>query len=75
MEKNKPAHEIRVGAVKATIWKVTTAKESFFTATFSRLYRAAGATKESHSFGPRDLEALGQVLAMAKTWISGQGGQ
>lgn len=75
MESNKPAHEIRVGLVKATIWKVTTAKDSFFTATFSRLYKAGGQTKESHSFGPRDLSALGDVFEMAKAWIAQQGAQ
>ena len=70
MEKNKPAHEIRFGNIKATLWNAESDKGPFYTVTFKRLYRVDGKWKQSHSFSGRDFEALTQVQMLARTWMA-----
>ena len=62
-ENNRPVHEIRMGAVKASIWK-NEAKNggSFYSASFHTLYRdQEGSWRRSSSFGREDLLLLAKV--------------
>ena len=62
-ENNRPVHEIRMGAVKASIWQ-NEAKNggSFYSATFHTLYRdSEGSWRRSSSFGREDLLLLAKV--------------
>lgn len=62
-ENNRPVHEIRMGAVKASIWK-NEAKNggSFYSASFHTLYRdPEGSWRRSSSFGREDLLLLAKV--------------
>ena len=68
---NKPANQLRCGNIKATIWKISSEKGPFFSATFSRPFKdQSGAWRNGTSFGLNDLEALVTVACDAKEWIS-----
>src|SRR4051812_9869695 len=46
--KNKPAHEIRLGSVRATLWMNRSEKSgAFYSVTFSRLYKSGDIWKQS----------------------------
>ncbi len=73
---NKPAHEVRIGRIKATIWANPTEQAGLrYGVTVSRLYKdqdGAGEWKSSESFGRDDLLTLAKVLDLAHTWIHQQ---
>ena len=71
--KTKPAHEIRLGAIKAAIWKNNTNNGIRFNATFTKLYRDQDQWKNTESFGREDLLALAKVADFVHTWICRQG--
>lgn len=75
MAKQKPAHEIRLGKIKATIWANDTANGTRHNVTVSRLYKEGDEWKQSDSFGRDDLPVVAKALDMAHTWIFEQGGQ
>ena len=74
-QKEKPSHEVRIGAIKAAIWKNDTASGVRYNVTFSRLYKDKDDDqwKSTDSFGRDDLLALGKVADTAHTWIHQQG--
>jgi hypothetical protein len=72
MPKDKPAHEVRLGAIKAAIWKNDTQNGVRYNATFSRLYRDEDEWKTTDSFGRDDLLVLGKVADQAHSWIHAQ---
>ena len=69
MQKDKPAHEVRMGAVKAAIWKNDTDSGVRYNVTFSRLYRDGEEWKSTESFGRDDLLLLAKVADQAHSWI------
>ena len=40
--KDRPTHEVRIGAIKAAIWKNDTAGGVRYNVTFSRIYKGKG---------------------------------
>ena len=72
MAKDKPVHEVRLGAVKAAIWKNDTDSGARFNTTFSRLYRDGEEWKSTDSFGRDDLLILAKLADRAHTWIHDQ---
>src|SRR5262249_30795915 len=72
MPRDKPAHELRLGSVKATIWKNDTDKGVRFNTTLSRLYRDGDEWKSSESFGRDDLLLVAKVADRAHSWIHDQ---
>jgi hypothetical protein len=72
MPKDKPVHEVRLGAIKAAIWKNDTQNGVRYNATFSRLYRDEEEWKNTDSFGRDDLLVLGKVADQAHSWIHAQ---
>lgn len=70
--KTQPAHEIRLGAIRATIWKNATANGSMFNVNFARLYKDGDEWKRSESFSRDDLLVLAKVADAAHTWICEQ---
>lgn len=76
MEKkeNQPAHEIRLGCIRASIWfNRSKTGRPWFTVTTSRAYKDGdGAWNDSRSFRDYDLPSLGNVLEMAQAWIRDQ---
>lgn len=75
MPKDKPIHEVRLGAIKAAIWKNDTANGVRYNVTLSRIYkdREDNQWKSTDSFGRDDLLVLAKVADLAHTWIHQQG--
>jgi len=71
--KNRPVHELRIGANKATIWNNQTANGPMFNVTFARVYKDAEDNwKESQSFSRDDLLVLAKLADHAHDWICAQ---
>ena len=66
---NKPAHEVRLGAIKAAIWQNNTDSGVRYNVTFERLYNQEGEWRSTNSFGRDDLLLLGKVADLAHSWI------
>ncbi|MBX3323924.1 MAG: hypothetical protein KF757_13140 [Phycisphaeraceae bacterium] len=71
--KNKPVHEIRLGAIKAAIWANETQNGLRHNVTLSRLYKDGEEWKTSDSFGRDDLPIVAKIADMAHTWIHQEG--
>jgi hypothetical protein len=69
MEKNRPTHEIRFGAVKAAIWANQTDSGTFYNVTITRLYKDGDDWKFSDSFRRDDLPLVAKVADKAFEWI------
>lgn len=69
---NKPAHEIRLNGVRATIWKNDTDKGPRFNTTFERSYLAGEEWESTDSFGRDDLLTLAFVATESLRWIAQQ---
>ena len=54
-EKNSPTKEVRVGSCNAAIWENESDGRTFFSVTFSRLYRTENGWRSTGSFGLNDL--------------------
>ena len=65
MANQKPVDEIRIGRVKATIWRNGTDELPGRNVTFSRLYKEADQWKTTQSFGRNDLLVLAKVADQA----------
>lgn len=72
MAKQTPSHEVRLGAVKAAIWKNDTEKGVRYNVTFSRIYKDGDDWKSTDSFGRDDLLVLAKVSDLAHSWIHEQ---
>jgi hypothetical protein len=70
MEKQKPAAEVRVGAIKAAIWRNEVEKGSRYNVTFQRLYKDGDEWRSSQSFGRDDLLLLAKVADLAHSRIT-----
>lgn len=71
--RSKPAQEIRLGAVRAAIWRNETENGPRFNTTFSRIYKDGEQWNHSESFGRDDLLVLAKVADLAHSWIHSQG--
>lgn len=68
--KQRPAHEIRIGAVKATIWPNETSAGVRHNVVISRLFKDSGDEwRQSDSFGRDDLPLVAKVVDQAHDWI------
>ena len=66
--KVQPAEEVRVGSVKAAIWRNEGDSGAYFNVTFQRLYRTEdGQWQSTASFGRDDLLVLAKVADAAHT--------
>ena len=70
MAQRRPAHEIRIGKVRAAIWENETKNQGiWFNVSVSRLYKEGNEWKDSNSFGRDDLPVVAKVMEMAYGWI------
>ncbi|HRZ56529.1 MAG TPA: hypothetical protein P5525_13860 [Candidatus Paceibacterota bacterium] len=67
--KDKPVQEVRIGAIKAAIWKNDTDTGVRYNVTFARLYKDGDDWRSTESFGRDDLLLLGKVADNAHSWI------
>lgn len=74
MPAQKPAHEIRLGRIKATIWCNDTDNGKRYNMTLSRLYRDGDEWKQTTSFGRDDLPLIAKVSDLVHLWMYEQAG-
>ena len=65
----QPVHEIRLGSVKAAIWKNQSETGTRFNVTVGRNYEGGDQWKSTDSFGRDGLLLLGKVIEQAHSWI------
>ena len=70
--KTKPISEVRLGHIKAAVWKNETESGVRYNVTFSRLYKDGDQWKSTDSFGRDDLLLLGKVADQTHSWICSQ---
>ena len=70
--KKRPVHELRIGSVKAAVWKNESANGSWPSVTFERIYKDADEWKSSSSFGRDELLVLSKLADQAHTWVAEQ---
>lgn len=70
MAQNKPAHQIKLGNIRAAIW-INEGKDNtpWFSVTLSRLYKDGDDWKDTTSLRRDDLPVASKVLDMAYQWI------
>ena len=73
MPKAKPVHEVRLGRIKAAIWRNETQNGSVHNVSIVRLYKDGSQWKDATSFGRDDLPLVAKVADLVHTWIFGQG--
>jgi hypothetical protein len=64
-----PVHEIRLGLIKASIWRNQTKSGERHNVTVARLYKNGDTWKESGHFGRDDLLLVAKVVDLAHSWI------
>ena len=68
-KKSKPAHEIRLGSIKATIWQNHSENGVRFDVNVSRAYRDGDLWKDTQSFGRDNLPRVMKCADLAYEWI------
>lgn len=69
MDRSKPAHTIRFGRIKATIWANDSPNGVWYNVQVCRIYKDGDQWKQSDSFGRDDLPLACKALDQAHTWI------
>lgn len=73
MANDPPVKTLKMGTIKAAIWKQDTAAGPMYSVTFERLYRPQGGDwKSSQSYGRDDLLVVAKLADRANTWIYAQ---
>ena len=67
--KQSPVHEIRLGAIKATIWENETATGKRHNVQLCRLYKDGDEWKQTTSFSRDDLPLVSKVSDLVHTWV------
>jgi hypothetical protein len=67
--KPKPIHEVRLGSIRAAVWKNETEIGVRYNVTFSRLFKNGDRWDSTDSFGRDDLLLLAKVADQAHSWI------
>jgi hypothetical protein len=69
MSQDKPVHEMRLGRVKAVIWRNETDLGVRYNIKFARLYKAGDQWQSTDSYGRDELVLLSKLADMAHTWV------
>lgn len=69
MSNDKPVHEMRLGRVKAVIWRNESDIGVRYNIKFARLYKAGDQWASTESFGRDELMLLSKLADMAHTWV------
>jgi hypothetical protein len=72
--KQKPSYEVKLGRIKAVVWRNETSEGSpRYNTQIRRLYKKDDQRHESDSFGRDDLPLIHKVSDLVHTWIYEQG--
>ena len=71
-QKQKPIHEVRLGTIKAAVWRNETEAGIRYNVTFSRIYKDGETWNSTDSFGRDDLLLLSKVADQTHSWIFAQ---
>lgn len=73
-QKQKPIHEVRLGLIKAAVWRNETETGIRYNVTVCRIYKESSEKdwKHTDSFGRDDLLLLAKVVDQAHSWIFAQ---
>jgi hypothetical protein len=66
---NRPVHEIRLGKVKAAIWKNETEAGVRYSVSIVRIFKTEEGWDSSPTFGRDELPLVAKVSDMVHTWI------
>ena len=69
MAQDRPVHEIRLGKVKAAIWRNETEAGPRHSVSITRIYKTESGWESSMSFGRDELPLVGKVADQAHSWI------
>ena len=70
--KQRPAHEIRLGRIKATIWANQADNGTWYNVTLSRNYKDGDEWKSSAGFGRDELLTVAKAAKLIYIWIHRQ---
>ena len=65
----RPVHEVRLGSIKAAVWRNQTETGVRHNVTFSRIYKDGDSWKSTDSFGRDDLLLVAKVADQSHSWI------
>lgn len=69
-EKKKPAHEVKLGRIRAAIWANRSEdSDTWYNVTVSRLYKDEGEWCDAVSFRRDDIPIVIKAMDMAYEWI------
>jgi hypothetical protein len=68
-DKNRPAHEVRYGGIKAVIWRNATSNGVMHNVTLARLYKEGDEWRETSGFNTEDLPVIAKLAYDVHTWI------
>ncbi len=70
-DKNTPIHEIRLGAIRVSVWSnVNRDGSRWHTITLGRLYKGdQGRWQVAQHYGPQNLSDLARAITTAQDWI------
>jgi hypothetical protein len=66
---DRPVHEIRLGKVKAAIWRNESEHGTRHNVTLSRIFKTESGWDNSTSFGRDDLPLVEKLANLAHLWI------
>lgn len=64
-----PVQEIRLGRIRAAIWRNDTENGAVYSVVLSKLYKAAGRWQDTGHFSRDDLPLVSNVSELAHAWI------
>ena len=73
-ERQRPAHEVRIGRLRATLWANQHPEQgTWYSITLTRSYKdGQGQWKTAQSFGRDDLLVVGEICRQAFLWVHRQ---
>ena len=66
---DQPVHRIRIGRVRAAIWRNETEAGVKYSIVLTKLYKAAHRWQDTGHFGRDDLPFISKVADLAHAWI------
>ena len=70
MGKKQPAHEVKLGRIRVTVWaNETEDHDVWFNAVVTRLYKSGNSWKETTTLRHDDMPVAMKAIDMAYTWI------